>query len=1014
MEQQINQQINLQDVYTIGEVYNFKIIDIFPSNYCKLIDEHTGIDTYLRNISKLNLRRNQIIECRIIDFDSKRPHVAITDVKSYERITPKITEDIFLQLLSSKDYILNLKDFSRLLLSNVDEITFEYQCHKWIQQQISKKNDLSLIEKECAAILEYSKFLDLCNQQEREFYQDRMTHILELTDFYRIASIHINNDKSGNDKDGACMFINNLYKKLNTSGFVYQPRKNFNILNCIFILKPEIMNSRIRELLDIISSRESFTWHREAFNNSLFKVLELFVSFNEDKIDKIKENKILVDNMLFALHLQLYLISSNTSLLDIDVRIIQSRLCLLSTYKKNPFQRELINNAFFNLFNSNISKFVLLKDEYKLAPYKIGNLPYSDIDSKLTYINKNVRIDISKDGINLISDIYNKNLRPVFPKRLGLWKNLQVFWSQRDGSKLALSQEKNLKQYQDIWNEIEVEFLTLKQPTVPITSNNSKRYRIEESVLISFIRQDETDKNKFYCQIEQDLGGEGFIYVNDIVSYSVNANLRDFYANDGSRYVFKAIIKDIENEMYHFSMIEEIKKIVCEDFYNEDEEILCSIGNDPKDYKGVKSAVAVTVDGIGISLQIDNSFENVARFDKVFCKVKDEGIGTFNLKCEMTSFSNEPFDIRTAFRNLMEEMYEDKIPENIEDFKNDNDNDNKENAIPLEEKYLKEVILLIDRMAYIENDYIKSYNYLGFARILCLLLNWDSQAAYYRGQMDIISNLHYFGINSTIDESKIKQLAEVNAELLTNNSILKDRFLQLQIISYKGKPEYNSELYQAIQSNSSLKELASLVLAFNITQQNKLENASNDIYNKIIQLLNMKGFETGLKFYGEENDKIEFKTSIIYTAGQGITTPTLDLQIKEILKVINAFLNTNGGQLYIGVNNSGLGVGIEEDLKTEYFYGDKDKYIRSIQDAIATAWNNSVLTTYIDVYFDEDNKDKDIIIINVNPHDKGVPFEDVYWVKANSTKRHLTKIEYEKYKISKCKTNLTLSNQNHS
>ena len=41
--------------------------------------------------------------------------------------------------------------------------------------------------------------------------------------------------------------------------------------------------------------------------------------------------------------------------------------------------------------------------------------------------------------------------------------------------------------------------------------------------------------------------------------------------------------------------------------------------------------------------------------------------------------------------------------------------------------------------------------------------------------------------------------------------------------------------------------------------------------------------------------------------------------MNEIMKVINSFLNTVGGTLYIGVNNFGLGVGVEEDLNTPLY-----------------------------------------------------------------------------------------------
>lgn len=986
---------NLKDDFKIGGVYEFKIIDIYPGNYGKLINETTGVDTYLRNISNLNLKKNQIIKCRVWAFDSKRPLVELVDAQDYKKEESKITEEALTAILNAEDVGWNVKDFIRGLLSNADDKTFENQCHNWIKQLLNKKHDLSFVRDNIAKLLENSDFLDLCNQQEREFYQDRLTLIIELIEYYHTASELVAQDKT-NDNESTAQFIDNLFAKLKTSGYVYQPRKNFNILTCLFLLKPEVMNSRIRELLTIVSLREYATWSREPFNNALFKVLDLFISYNEDRIDKIKDNRSLIDNVLLALHLQLFLMGSNTSSDDIDQRTILARLCMISSYLNNPAANKLINNAFYNLYNSNIKKYAVQKDDYQLSPYKIAQLPTTEIDSRLRYAKKNVRIDVSKDGINLYTDATQAGLRQVFPKELGLWKNLQIYRVERNGAKITPTNINDLTHYQELWVELESEFMTLKQPVAVTAPSRNKRYRVGESVLISFIRQDEKDKDKFYCRIENGRGGEGYIYIKDIINYYVEASLRDFYdAKKGSRYTFNATIKAIEKDMYHFSMIEDIKEMAKAEFLNYDGDIVCSVGSTPNVYGGYQIVPAVTEDGLGISLKINDVDEDVRKYDVVNCRVTGVGQGDFNLNCEMTGFADRDFNVKSAFRTLIYSIYVDMIDDSAE---NQEPEANDDGILPLEEKYLRETILLIDRMAYIEDDYVKSFNYLGFARILCMLLNWDTQADYYKGRMDIISNLHYFGLNRTIDESKLNQLAEANAELLTANSVLRDRFMQLQIVSYKDKPHYNVELFNTIETDPNHKTLASLVLAYNLSKENNLDRAATDFYNKIINLLKIKGFETGLKSYGEENDHTEFKTSIVFPAGNGITAPNFDVQIKEILRVINSFLNTGGGTLYIGVSDSGLGVGIEEDLKTSYYYGDHDKYLRSIQDAVANAWDNSVLTTYVDVRFDDDDNDKEVVRITVRAHEKGVPYDEDYWVKANGSKRRLSKKEFEKYK----------------
>jgi hypothetical protein len=120
--------------------------------------------------------------------------------------------------------------------------------------------------------------------------------------------------------------------------------------------------------------------------------------------------------------------------------------------------------------------------------------------------------------------------------------------------------------------------------------------------------------------------------------------------------------------------------------------------------------------------------------------------------------------------------------------------------------------------------------------------------------------------------------------------------------------------------------------------------------------------------------------------------------MEEIMKVINSFLNTVGGTLYVGVNDYGLGTGVEEDLNYTLYYGDKDKYLRAIPDAMSIKWGNSLATTYIeDIYFDSSNHDKDILVVKIKPHQMGVPFDGHYYVRVGSTKRKLTKEEFAEY-----------------
>ena len=65
---------------------------------------------------------------------------------------------------------------------------------------------------------------------------------------------------------------------------------------------------------------------------------------------------------------------------------------------------------------------------------------------------------------------------------------------------------------------------------------------------------------------------------------------------------------------------------------------------------------------------------------------------------------------------------------------------------------------------------------------------------------------------------------------------------------------------------------------------------------------------------GEEGQKCEFKSSIVFVASE--SAADIDEQIKIIMQTIAGMLNTEGGDLYIGVNDDGIiRSGIEDDFE---------------------------------------------------------------------------------------------------
>ena len=141
--------------------------------------------------------------------------------------------------------------------------------------------------------------------------------------------------------------------------------------------------------------------------------------------------------------------------------------------------------------------------------------------------------------------------------------------------------------------------------------------------------------------------------------------------------------------------------------------------------------------------------------------------------------------------------------------------------------------------------------------------------------------LHDFARNERVDEDKLSCLENVSSELFSNNVILRERFMQLQTVSYLGNACHNDDLYRLASENPWPKKLALLCLSYNITVEEGMEKTAVDIYNRIKQQLNLKGFETGLKQYGsgEETETEEYKGSIVFCVDEGVKGPNQERQM---------------------------------------------------------------------------------------------------------------------------------------
>lgn len=114
--------------------------------------------------------------------------------------------------------------------------------------------------------------------------------------------------------------------------------------------------------------------------------------------------------------------------------------------------------------------------------------------------------------------------------------------------------------------------------------------------------------------------------------------------------------------------------------------------------------------------------------------------------------------------------------------------------------------------------------------------------------------------------------------------------------------------------------------------------------------------DTPVGEFGEEDDTHEFKSTIIYPAGA--VGADIDTQMMVIVKTIAGFMNAAGGTLYIGVNDNGEAVGIENEYAMlnastkdpHHYQENKDGYENKLRSAI-NALLSAVANDYVSITF---------------------------------------------------------------
>lgn len=140
-----------------------------------------------------------------------------------------------------------------------------------------------------------------------------------------------------------------------------------------------------------------------------------------------------------------------------------------------------------------------------------------------------------------------------------------------------------------------------------------------------------------------------------------------------------------------------------------------------------------------------------------------------------------------------------------------------------------------------------------------------------------------------------------------------------------------------------------------------------------------------MTYYGEESDKLEFKTSIVYPPEHGgMANPRF--QIWNILKTVCGMMNSiSGGEIIIGVMDNGYSCGLQNDIN--YLYDSNmiaeptmDKYRlfvkswvdRTMADEIGMVTGVALTSDRVKYVIERNDEQHDILRVQIMPFEYGI------------------------------------------
>lgn len=1006
----------LSERYHTGEIHDFRVdadMTMTETPHYKVSD---GMGYWIMLFPKpgIKLSKGDMVRCRVGRVKGINLNLDIVDATEGAFMKPLGIDDIC--VTGPKMQILRLTAFLRRQPELAKAIEAkDAKDYEWIFQAVRGAREalfnvtldnltpasldyLTTFRTLVAWLLEDSSYMNDFPPGRRVALRDELARIVSYADDLSVALKIVLEGKQQ-------QYIEDIFSKLRTSGYLYRPENKLRTLMCIVSLNGEWMDSHMTTLIDIIHKGKEAVWKAEPFRTAFVNQLQLYIDTNHLRLDLASdvdgpEETERLDKMIISLAIQQLLRSDVIEDPDVDYTVNRSRLYRYFSFKRNVDRRKMLEKAYKVLSGAAVRRDEFGWNQTEDTGVLSAQLLRVDEPEGLTYRYDTPRGVLFTDGVGIaVKSPDDKAQIPALPPMLKLWNGLMVYLPELMAPAVRLP--KTIQQYKRAWNAINHAVFYGQHPVEeaeePVVVQTRHHPEVGDVVEVVIDGSDGAELPTYHCTVVDDFyTGQGYVKIRDLNGWKRALPLTKFSDGEGRLYKFRAKVTGVResDRTLFFNIYTELIDFVLE--HVEVDDIVRAVITATPTYKTGFKYSALTEFGYTVFVERDkNDPDVIPNGTQVILKITDKyntGPRRGNIMAVFADDDEIDDELLAPDQPLVE--YEDALGALLQSFSDeqvwepsgkDTASDDEAEAGGMEEllsdEAATEIMLIIARMGDLETDLTKSYNYFCFAGLLAQMTGDAKMVAHYERRCHVIEILDEFASNGRVDARELESLMPD----IMGGGMMRPEIFKLKMLLALDRHEYDDMVWEmrGSVSGGTLERLASLVTSYNALDGFKLVDVRRKIREEICQLLHLASDIHPTQIAGgKENITTEFKTSMIYPAGAGMRRD-VKAQISEILTVIVGFMNSQGGRLYIGVSDEGYVRGLENDLA---FFGTHDKMVLALNNALhshVTYIPN--MSAYIQHKW-ETYDDREVLVIEVKRTPKAMALDNIYYERVeNST-----------------------------